>query len=110
VCFQLRVIGDGCVEARNYPALADEVLSYSIRSNLIKKAIESSSEDTQVRIIMRTSHEFLISINNFGKVPEDVLLSFLRNTTCGKRSSMGIGTYSARLRVKTMGGDVAMDT
>jgi signal transduction histidine kinase len=35
---------------------------------------------------------------------------FEKYTTLGKRGGTGLGTYSARLMARTMGGDVELDT
>jgi len=52
-----------------------------------------------------------VSIHNQGVVPEQVREDFFEKyATFGKRHGTGLGTYSARLIARTLGGDVTMDT
>lgn len=110
VRFQVRAEGADGGEAEDCPALAEELLSYSMLSNLIKNALESSPADAQISISLRTGGCCRISISNLGEVPEEVRPRFFEKyATSGKRGGMGIGTYSAKLMARTMGGDVELD-
>ena len=89
---------------------AEETLCYAILSNLIKNAIEASDKDDHITIAMTTNGYFTISIHNPRAVPESIRNTFFEKfASAGKRTGTGLGTYSARLMVEVMGGDISME-
>ncbi|MHC1792087.1 PAS domain S-box protein [Solidesulfovibrio sp.] len=90
---------------------ADELLCYSVLSNLIKNALESSPEGASVTVEMCSQNCFHVAIRNLGEVPPEFRLRFFEKyATLGKRNGSGLGTYSAQLMAHAMGGDIILDT
>ena len=59
----------------------------------------------------RAEHGPEIKFHNPAQVPAQIASRFFEKyTTYGKHSGTGLGTYSARLIVQTMGGSIAMQT
>jgi signal transduction histidine kinase len=100
-----REVGGG--EAFMVPGEA--TLCYSLLANLAKNAMEASPEQGSVAVDLR--HEaggFSVAIHNQGAVPEEIREHFFEKyATAGKASGTGLGTYSARLMIQTMGGDIS---
>jgi PAS domain S-box-containing protein len=89
----------------------EELLCYSMLSNLIKNAVEASPKDGVVTISCRSEEYSVIRIHNEFHVPEEILESFFEKySTQGKRFGTGLGTYSARLIAETQGGFIDMQS
>lgn len=111
VRFQVQAKGADGTDVEDCPSMAEELLCYSMLSNLIKNALESSPTDSQVSICLCAGPECHISIHNLGEVPKQIRSRFFEKfATAGKRGGTGIGTYSARLMATTMGGGIKLDT
>lgn len=90
---------------------ADELLLYSALGNLLTNALEASPTGAAVHIDITTDESCHISISNEGGVPEEIRERFFEKyTTHGKKSGTGLGTYSARLSIETMGGEISMQS
>jgi len=90
---------------------AEELLTYTLLVNLLKNAIEASPEECEITISILVNARPQISIHNFGAVPESVHETFFdKYATAGKTGGTGLGTYSARLIIETMGGSIVMHT
>ncbi|MCU7834992.1 MAG: response regulator [gamma proteobacterium symbiont of Taylorina sp.] len=92
--------------------LVEELLCYSIFSNLIKNAVEASEPGNKVSIdIKKIKQKGIISIHNAQSVPEQVRNSFFsKYVTYGKSQGTGIGTYSAQLLTEVQKGTINMET
>lgn len=90
----------------------DELLCYSILTNLIKNAIEASPNHQHIAINIEKIENFAkISIYNQGIVPTSIRDRFFNKyVTAGKSNGTGLGTYSAKLMVETQGGSIHLDT
>ncbi|MCX5813797.1 MAG: response regulator [Proteobacteria bacterium] len=90
----------------------EELLCYSMFSNLIKNAIEASPQREAVSVALASAgQEGHISIHNSGVVPEKIRSTFFEKyATAGKSGGTGLGTYSAKLIAETQGGSIAMET
>lgn len=90
----------------------DELLCYSMLANLVKNAIEASPADAEVKIECGSDGECgEVRISNSGAVPEIMRETFFEKySTVGKKGGSGIGTYSARLMVETMAGEINMES
>jgi DNA-binding response OmpR family regulator/anti-sigma regulatory factor (Ser/Thr protein kinase) len=89
----------------------EELLLYSMFSNLLKNALEASPKYEKVLITMTDADEYIISIHNQGAVPEDMRETFFEKyATSGKKSGTGLGTYSAKLIADTLGGTISMES
>lgn len=100
----------GGVEAFIVPGEA--FLCYSLLANLIKNAMEASTKQANVTINLRRNAEGAqVSILNQGVVPEAIREHFFdKYATAGKSGGTGLGTYSARLMIQTMGGNIGFET
>ncbi|MBU1109899.1 MAG: hybrid sensor histidine kinase/response regulator [Candidatus Riflebacteria bacterium] len=88
--------------------LGEEHLFFSIFSNLIKNAIEASPEGKEITVAFSASPQLSISIKNMGCIPSQIQHRFFEKySTHGKEGGTGLGTFSARLMAKTLGGDIA---
>jgi len=89
----------------------DEHLFYSVLANLIKNAIEASPQNEVITVKLKHENVFTISIHNKGAVPDDLRKTFFdKYSTSRKERGTGLGTYSAKLMVKTMKGRIQMDS
>ncbi|MCG8614888.1 MAG: response regulator [Desulfobacterales bacterium] len=91
----------------------EALLCYSLVANLVRNAVEASPENEVIRIsvcLMEKGFSAL-TVKNRGDVPEAIRECFFEKyATAGKKGGTGLGTYSARLMARTMGGDVTMST
>jgi len=108
----LTVINNDTQAISNYfSVMSEELLCYSMLSNLIKNAIEASPENEQISIMLETRETSEIWIRNKGDVPHDIRDQFFdKYITSGKSHGTGLGTYSAKLIAKTHGGTIDLDT
>ncbi len=99
-------------EDQTYYINGEELLLYSMFSNLISNAVEASPRNDAVTVSVRAdSHKesHIIEIHNQGAVPADIKDRFFEKyTTSGKKGGTGLGTYSARLIALTHKGDIVM--
>ncbi len=86
----------------------EELLFSSIFSNLVKNAVEASPEESTVTVSMTNSSDKTVRIHNHGCIPVQIRDRFFdRYVTFGKNRGSGLGTYSARVMARTMGGDLS---
>ena len=97
--------------------LAEELLLYNALSNVLVNAIEASPGQSVVEIDvydeapMANGGMIRIEVHNKGAVPEKIRdVFFQKYVTHGKSKGTGLGTYSAKLIVETMGGKIDMKT
>jgi signal transduction histidine kinase len=90
----------------------EELLCYSMFSNLLRNAVESSPEGGEVTVSLgEEGGEAVVAVTNAGEVPEDVRARFFEKyVTAGKRDGTGLGTYSALLAARAHGGRAELDT
>ncbi|THB63347.1 MAG: hybrid sensor histidine kinase/response regulator [Desulfovibrio sp.] len=98
-----------------FTVLGEEMLCYSMFSNLIKNAVEASPKEGKVTIDLRESpyadSPCCIAIHNAGQVPPDIHNRFFdKYATAGKHSGTGLGTYSAKLMAEIQNGNINMRT
>ena len=103
---------DPAAPATTLPVVADELLCYSLFSNLLKNAIEAAPDGSAITIELREAEDRgSVAITNQGVVPADIRDNFFdKFSTSGKPGGSGMGTYSARLIAQTQRGDIAMRT
>ncbi|MBF0423357.1 MAG: response regulator [Magnetococcales bacterium] len=108
---QVSLQGDSVVHGSTLMVRGEELLCYSMLSNLIKNAVEASPRGETVTIDLEVSGQAIVRINNRGMVPEEIRCRFFEKyITQGKRFGTGLGTYSARLITQTLGGSIQMET
>ncbi|MBF0434804.1 MAG: hybrid sensor histidine kinase/response regulator [Magnetococcales bacterium] len=105
------VQGQPVVPGQTFCVLGEELLYYSMLSNLIKNATEANHNQESITIRLESGNPAVVKIQNSIMVPEAIRDNFFEKyVTSGKRSGTGLGTYSARLIVTTLGGSIRMDT
>jgi len=94
------------------PFTTDGLLLDIILMNLLRNAVEASDEGAQVFVdLFEDSEEFTIAISNGRSVPVEIRETFFEKyTTAGKRGGTGLGTYSAALMTRAIGGKIEMET
>lgn len=110
---KLRILAEDTLLPKDVPyhILGEELLVYSLLSNLVKNALEAAPHETTVTIQLHSGTSTSISIHNMGAVPESIRTHFFEKyATVGKTGGSGLGTYSARLIATTMGGSIHFST
>lgn len=88
----------------------EELLFFSMFSNLIKNAIEASPDNEDIALNILTDDELIMSIENIGHLPEKLQSRFFdKYVTFGKEKGTGLGTYSAQLIAQTLNGNMQLD-
>lgn len=91
--------------------LGEEALLYSIFANLIRNALEASPVGAGVDVAIFCGPQVVTTVRNKGEIPAEFLPRlFDKYATWGKQGGTGLGTYSARLMARTMGGDVVVES
>ena len=89
----------------------EELLLYSMLSNLIKNAIEASPENESITILLAKTDVSTIRISNKGSVPMAIRDKFFdKYVTSEKHNGFGLGTYSAKLIATIHGGEIRLNT
>lgn len=92
----------------------DELLCYSMFSNLLKNAMEAAGADTVIQIALRPepqANRLWIEISNDGVVPLEIRERFFEKlVTSGKQNGTGLGAFSAKLIAQTQKGEITMKT
>lgn len=86
----------------------EPLLYYNLFSNLIKNAFEASPAQAQIRLrVIHQDAGVRIEIHNQGCIPAEIQPKFFdKYVTQGKSGGTGLGTYSARLIVNAVGGNI----
>ena len=100
-------VDDNCISIKTDGLLLDIIFM-----NLLRNALEFS--DTGAQVIVDLSHDadkFTISISNCRPVPVEIRERFFEKyVTAGKRGGTGLGTYSAAVMTRALGGTIEMET
>jgi PAS domain S-box-containing protein len=110
---EVRLLRGGRPSAAREPFLVrgEELLLYSMLANLVKNAMEACGMGGVVTIDLDDGPPPTVTIHNPGVVPAEVRGQFFEKyATHGKSQGTGLGTYSARLMARTMGGDITLET
>ncbi len=101
--------GKGVCENEEFFVQSEELLSYSLFSNLFKNAMDASPVGDTITIDFADGDRNSVAIHNMGAVPEDIRDTFFdKYTTSGKTGGTGLGTYSAKLIATALGGGIKM--
>lgn len=91
--------------------IGEQLLCYSLFANLLKNALEASPPASDITLQLQQGNPATIAIHNFGAVPHPIRDRFFEKyATAGKSDGTGLGTYSAWLIAKTLGGTISMQT
>jgi len=112
LALKVRVNGSPADNMTEFMVSGEELLLYSMLSNIIRNAIEAAPSGDFITITLdHGDQDDTITVHNKGVVPEEMRdVFFEKYTTSGKLGGTGLGTYSARLITHTHGGDIAMRT
>ncbi len=85
-----------------FEIFGEEMLTYSMFSNIIKNAVEASPTGGEVSIALDRNERAVISIHNTGAIAEEIRDRFFdKYVSAGKKTGTGLGAYSARLMAET---------
>lgn len=79
-------------------------------SNLVLNGLQASPNGGALTIIMSKYDTTDITVRNKGEVPKRLRETFFDKYTTSRKNGSGLGTYSARLMARTLGGDITLDT
>ncbi|HEY9595712.1 MAG TPA: hybrid sensor histidine kinase/response regulator [Spirochaetia bacterium] len=89
----------------------EESLLYTLLTNLFKNAMEASPADRGVSVRFSREATLQIAVHNEGEIPPEIRERFFdKFATAGKPGGLGLGTYSARLIARTLGGDIRFES
>jgi signal transduction histidine kinase len=108
---RVTLAGEAAGDGESLTILGEELLCYSLLSNLLKNAVEASPPGGEVTVRLCREDGFaVVAIGNAGEVPEGIRDRFFQKyVTSGKRDGTGLGAYSAMLAVKAHGGRAELD-
>ncbi|MFO7800822.1 MAG: hybrid sensor histidine kinase/response regulator [Desulfovermiculus sp.] len=92
--------------------LGDELLCYSIMSNLITNAVEASPEQGYIQVTCKRNMDWVqVVVENQGRVPPEIQERFFdKYVSRGKKDGTGLGTYMARLFTEVQGGSIHLQS
>lgn len=110
VCLELEREGWPLIWGDPFLVRGETLLCYSVLANLIRNAIEASPCGGEVLVSLERFSGCCVIISNGGEVPVEFREDFFEKyATSGKKGGIGLGTYSARMMARAMGGDVELD-
>lgn len=108
-----RILVDGRERAETdaFVVRGEEMLLYTMFSNLIKNALEASDQGGGIVVGLSAGRTMDVVVKNSGAVPAEVRPRFFEKyVTAGKKDGTGLGTYGAKLIAQTHGATIAMTT
>jgi len=104
------VNGRPAVSGDTFVLKGENLLFYTMLGNLIKNAVEASPKGGEVTVSLSEKPPPSVRIRNDTKVPEKIRDRFFEKyVTAGKVHGTGLGTYSAQLIAKTLGGRITLE-
>ena len=98
-------------EGDAFSVRGEEMLLYTMLSNLIKNALEASPDGALVTVALAEGRSLDVAVHNAGAVPVPVRGRFFSKfATAGKKDGTGLGAYGAKLIAETHGAKIAMAT
>jgi len=102
--------GRTAIPADTFILKGEKLLFYTMLGNLIKNAVEASPQGGTVIVSLSGKSPPTLRIRNDTKVPEKIRDRFFEKyVTAGKIHGTGLGTYSARLIARTLGGRITLE-
>ncbi len=92
--------------------LGEQMLCYSLFSNLLKNAMEAAPEGSRVVVEVAPGYGAThVVVDNEGEVPQELHATFFdKYATMNKDGGTGLGTYSVKLMAEVQAGSVAMQS
>jgi len=126
ICFELRDIinqkeldikilfnGEKSYKKDSIYAYGEELLCYSMLSNILKNAVEASPFNQEIIIDFHYNENNMLEtrISNKGSVPAEIENNFFEKyVTFNKDDGTGLGTYSAKMFAKIQKGNIVLDS
>ena len=108
---EIAMEGENDISNTPFFIFGEELLTYSMLSNLIKNAVEASPKNKTVRIMLKSGTKAQIVIHNQGVIPAAIRDNFFEKYISSKKiGGTGLGTYSARLMAETQNGEISFQT
>lgn len=105
----VRLDGRAAGAGERFTVRGDASLLGNLFENLLKNAAEASPPGGAVELDVDTA-AMTFSIRNQGEVPREIVDRFFEKyVTSGKAFGTGLGTFSARIMARALGGDVNLD-
>ncbi len=102
---------DGSIPNGGFNIWGEEMLCYSILTNLIQNAIEASNYGSHVKLELLHKDKVVICIHNEQPVPVGIRHRFFdKYITADKNKGTGLGTDMAKLATETLGGSIHLQT
>ncbi|HCY85117.1 MAG TPA: hypothetical protein DHV36_08290 [Desulfobacteraceae bacterium] len=110
--FRILIGGKYAKEDDSFIVYGEEMLYYSLFVNLVKNAVEASPPGRSVTVGLDIKGDTpIIMVNNTGLIPDEIRDTFFdKYVTHGKPDGTGLGTYSAKLITKTLGGEISFQS
>lgn len=110
VDFAVQMNGRPLEAADVMTVLAENLLCYSMLSNLLKNAVEASPRGSKVTVrIHQEDGMACMRIENQGETPKEMRNRFFEKYATARKAGTGLGTYSARLIAEVHGGSITLD-
>ena len=110
VVFAIHVDGSSLATTDVITVLAENLLCYSMLSNLMKNAVEAAPCGSKVDVRVQQEGDMVcVQIENQGETPKEVRDHFFEKYATARKGGTGLGTYSAKLIVEVHGGSVTLD-
>lgn len=91
----------------NMMAKGEELLCYSLFSNLIKNTIEIADAGEKITISVSVQDQIIICIHNQAEIAQQIQSSFFNKYTGnGKQQGTGSGAYAAKLMTEVQNGSI----
>jgi PAS domain S-box-containing protein len=106
----LRLVLRSDCPAGPFYVLGERRLLDAVFTNLIKNAAEASPDGEELSVnLALNGATAVVTVRNKGEVPEQIRGRFFEKyATWGKSHGTGLGTYSAQLMARTLGGTLAL--
>jgi DNA-binding response OmpR family regulator len=109
--WELSFCGKAPTEGDSFHVKGEDLLVYSLLSNLIKNAIEASPKSGRISISLEERESAVVTIHNMGAIPQRIRARFFEKfATADKERGTGLGAYSAKLITRTLGGSIGVET
>jgi len=108
---RLVVRGVPASQDESFVVVGDELLLYSMLTNLVRNALEAAPPDSTITVSLDEDASVQMRVHNLGSVPPEIRGRFFEKyATAGKTYGTGLGTYAAKLIAHTHGGSITMET
>jgi PleD family two-component response regulator len=95
----------------NMVVKGDELLCYSLLSNLIKNAVEASDIDEKINISVVVQEQIIICVHYEAELPQQIQSSFFnKHIGHGKQQGIDVGGYAAKLMTEVQNGNIELNS